>query len=165
MIKCWASSLGNCSDKQSGEHIVSKSLFESTLVEVHGFEWCQTPMRVGIGSLTKNILCKKHNENLSTFDDAAKATFDAFRDLSKAMNETPPGTVPTAFRRRTIDAIALERWFLKTLVNFSAFGKLKIGSDGESVGIPPPSLLEVLYRAGSFAPRAGMYISLRQWAR
>lgn len=129
------------------------------MVEVHGFDWCQAPKRVGINAITRNILCEKHNNDLSPFDTAAKETFDAFRDQATMRNEIPPGAVPLSFRRRRINAIDLERWFLKTLLNFSSGGRLLMGEDGELPGIPPVSLLSILYRGAAFAGRSGMYIA------
>src|SRR5438128_1034101 len=83
MPNCWAASLGDCSDKQSREHQISKGLFTSPTVTVQGFPWCMdAPITIGIGAATAKILCKHHNELLSDLDAAAG---DAFSILKKAI--------------------------------------------------------------------------------
>lgn len=54
MIDFWAKSLGNRGGIQSCEHIVSRGLFaEHGGIEIGGFPWCKTPMRVGLDAATK----------------------------------------------------------------------------------------------------------------
>ena len=55
MIDCWADKLGDCNDKQSREHILSKALF------------------IDDERYKKNLL--------SPLDDAAVKAFDAFRKI------------------------------------------------------------------------------------
>ena len=84
MEKCWANSLGDCDGKISREHTVSESLFKGTYVDVKGFSWCKSEeKRIGLGSLTKKILCEKHNSALSPLDAAASHAFDVLRKQTK----------------------------------------------------------------------------------
>jgi hypothetical protein len=39
-VHCWASILGDCGGRQSGEHVVSKGLFRGKAVHVRGLHWC-----------------------------------------------------------------------------------------------------------------------------
>lgn len=65
MRKCWASGLGNCDGKITGEHLISNNLLDNK-IKVKGFKWCKEEMKeVGSSGLVSNFLCKKHNEDLS----------------------------------------------------------------------------------------------------
>src|SRR3972149_5105096 len=88
MNNCWAESLGDCDGGISREHIVSKSLFVSSYVDVKGFEWCKEETeRIGLASLTKKVLCRKHNSQLSKIDSAAAHAFDVLRRQTKLSND------------------------------------------------------------------------------
>lgn len=52
---CWAAALGDCSDKISREHIISRALF-SQEVFVQGLAWCKSePKKIGMaGSQEKS---------------------------------------------------------------------------------------------------------------
>lgn len=159
-MRCWASPLGGCGNKQSREHYVSKALFaDHDYVEVQGLPWCQEPLRTGLGSLTAKILCDVHNNALADLDAAALQAFDAFRDQIRSMEETPPGVVPTAMRSRTVDALALERWFLKTLLNLAYGGSLLIGPEGGEPGVPALETVEIVFGIRAFSKFAGLYVA------
>jgi len=118
-MKCWASEVGGCGGGQSGEHLVSANVWTGPTVDVQGFRWCKDkPKRIGVPSLTANILCRDHNSALSAVDAAGGA---AFATLGSAISlATARARVPhvdwllQCFR---IDGLMLERWFLKTLIN------------------------------------------------
>jgi hypothetical protein len=62
MRECWAAALGGCSEKMSKEHTVTEGVFLDEEVFVQGLNWCKTnPKRVGLGNVTRKILCKTHN--------------------------------------------------------------------------------------------------------
>lgn len=161
MPKCWAAQLGGC-DSQSREHVISKSLFVSPQVRVHGFPWCKDePKVIGIESATAKILCEHHNNTLSPLDEAASAAFDALREQTKLANDRAkfPQRTRFAVRRFPIKARLLERWLLKTLLNFSFDGPYLIGPSGVTQGIPPLDLLEICFRGASFPSQSGMYVA------
>src|SRR5579859_3998420 len=58
-----------------------------------------------------------------------------------------------------IDALRLERWFLKTLINLSFEGPLLIGVNGAEPGRPSRDLLSIVFGDSPFAGRAGMYVA------
>lgn len=159
--KCWAESLGGCSDKLSGEHIVTAGLFSNDLVAVQGLPWCKDePKTIGLNNLTRKILCTYHNSNSSPLDQAAIAAFKAFQEsvrLTDAREEMKE-------RRWTvvhipIDGNVLERWFLKTLINLTVGGNAKIGPKSETPGEPSKDLIEIVYGISEFVPNAGLYNS------
>ena len=82
MKKCWAVSLGDCSDKISGEHILTAGMFPGDTVHVRGLSWCpDKPKEIGLASLVKNVLCTAHNSRLSPVDEAGIHTFDTIREF------------------------------------------------------------------------------------
>jgi hypothetical protein len=159
--KCWAECLGNCSDTLSGEHIVSKGLFVNDVVAVQGLDWCKDePKNIGLNSLTRNILCTRHNSELSPVDEAAIEAFNAYResvrltDIREKMKERHWNIV-----RLPVDGEGLERWFLKTLINVTVDGKQKIGPKSKTVGEPSSDLVEIAFGRRKFVPNAGLHSS------
>ena len=72
MDNCWADSIGGCSTKISGEHIVSKSIFEDEFLNVSGVAWLSDSiLTLPKKSLEANILCTTHNSKLSNLDTVA----------------------------------------------------------------------------------------------
>jgi hypothetical protein len=160
MKKCWAASLGDCSDKISGEHIVSAGLFSGGKILVKGFPWCQNePKEIGLASLVKNILCTKHNSELSIADEAGVQAFDTFRE-SIRLQRVRLAMKPMQWRvsRFKLDGWQLERWFLKTLINVATKGPFPIGRESNSPGEPSLELVEIAFGLARFQARAGLYL-------
>ena len=162
MPVCWAATTGGCGQTISREHVVSKSLFDSPGVTVHGFHWCKNePISVGIESLTAKILCREHNSALSPLDSAAGSAFDAFRQNAKRNGEVHKRSILTMMKEEPfiIDAKFLERWLLKTLLNLTFQREYFIGASGTEKGIPPRDLVEICYGRQPFPGDAGMYVA------
>ncbi len=164
-MTCWAVSLGDCDDKISREHIVSKSLYIGDMVKVSGFPWCKDePKTIGLANLTAKILCKRHNSLLSEVDTAGAFAFDVLRQsqgLSNIRNRNPK--TRWTIKRYKIDGPRLERWFLKTLINInlSFGGSLRIGTDSTEIGKPSLSVVETAFGVRKFQNRAGLYSVVR----
>jgi hypothetical protein len=159
MKTCWAECLGNCSDKISREHIVSKAVFFTDDILIQGLDWCRDkPASIGLASLTAKILCSKHNNDLSKTDSAAAATGKAFKQATE-LSRFRQQFKRTNWTRRDfkVDGYALESWFLKTLINVT-FGKEKlIGKYATQVGTPPKQLVEIAFQRRRFDSPAGLY--------
>jgi hypothetical protein len=158
MSTCWAACLGNCSDKISREHVVSKALFLGDQVAVHGFSWCPEPKTIGLANLTAKILCTKHNSDLSELDSAAGSAFSAMREMMHLSN-VRAGLKPHYWKvqRYFVDGPALERWFLKTLINLAVGGQYFIGLDSTEGGRPSASLVEICFGLRQFEEYEGLY--------
>jgi hypothetical protein len=159
MPTCWAESLGNCCNKQSREHPVSKSLFSSGVVDVHGFPWCkEKPAQVGIASLTAKILCRHHNSELSSLDEAALQAFGVFQEACR-LTEVRQKMKPTVWniKKYRINGPKLERWFLKTLINLCFDRGHAIGRDSQAEGRPSERLVRIAYGLEPFQGKAGLY--------
>jgi hypothetical protein len=73
LSKCYARSIGNCSNQLSKEHYISKGVLEliGCKIEVSGFSWLKGKKnQLTIPSLTSKILCTQHNSELSILDDS-----------------------------------------------------------------------------------------------
>jgi hypothetical protein len=159
--KCWAESLGNCSESISGEHIVTAGLFATDMISVQGLSWCRDePKNIGLPNLTRNILCTSHNSGLSPVDEAAIAAFDVFRECVRltSVREVMKERIWNIVRLK-IDGAGLERWFLKTLINITAGGKERIGPKSLVTGEPSADLVEIAYGLRNFVPNAGLHSS------
>jgi hypothetical protein len=157
---CWARCLGGCSTEQSREHYVSKSVFLTSQVQLHGLPWCRdAPKRIGLASATAKILCTTHNNALSDLDDAAGTWYATVRDalaLQHRRRKEPPWVTPKVVRFR-IDAGRLERWLLKTLINLTYESELRLGSSDAEAGVPPASLVATCFGLQPFTDHRGMY--------
>lgn len=158
MENCWASCLGNCSEKLSREHLVSQSLFINDVVTIQGLPWCREPKQIGLASATAKILCHRHNNDLSPIDTAGADAFSALREMMKVLKARSV-LKPHLWkiRRYTIDGKGLERWFLKTLINICCNGPAPIGRLSERQGRPSHQLVETVFGVVPFEGQAGLY--------
>lgn len=159
MKKCWASSIGNCSSKISGEHIISKSVFLNDIIDVMGFDWCKhEPKKIGLASVTKKILCTTHNSKLSILDSEAKYWFDQMREVDRifAVRKGISAKTPTVVKYQ-VNGYLIERWLLKTLINLTAKGTEPIGSDSEEFGKPSRKLVGIVFGMEKFTGHSGLY--------
>lgn len=158
---CWAACLGDCSNKISGEHVVSKGLFaDQSQIFVQGMSWCKDkPKQIGINNFTRRILCSKHNSELSGADDAAIDTAEKFREAFR-LYEVREALKPRiwAAQRFRVDVYGLERWFLKTLINIVLGQDRLIGAEADFPGEPPHKLVEIAFGRKRFRERAGLYV-------
>lgn len=160
MPACWAASLGDCSDKISGEHIITDGTFLADAVKVRGLPWCPDEFKtIGLQRLVRNVLCTNHNSRLSEADIAAIQLRRALCDLAELSEERKrmqPQDWP--FRKFFVDGFALERWCLKTLITIAFRGEFPIG-DGESLpGQPSRTLVETAFGLRQFQLQgAGLY--------
>jgi hypothetical protein len=158
MIKCWAKEISDCCNTQSGEHIVSKSLFDNKMVTVKGFPWCKDePKEVGINSIVTNCLCKKHNSELSDLDNMAGLFFDNFdkfldikntREKKNKIHQKKYNKLKRWSKYEIhLDVKFLERWMLKTFCNVIISTK----TDFEIT----KSIVELIYNKKSFYNKTG----------
>lgn len=154
---CWAASLGDCDGGLSGEHTVSKCLFPKGPVTVRGFHWCEEPITVGISSLTRNILCRKHNSDLSEVDAYSKTALDtllASIQLGSTRNRLAQSH--WTLKRFEVDGKLFERWFLKTLINVTFDGEYGIGRNAVA-GMPSDELVRIAFGKQEFEGYAGLH--------
>jgi hypothetical protein len=160
---CWACELGDCGGKLSREHTVSACLFPSGNATVKGFAWCRdAPKTIGIQSLTRNILCERHNNRLSDLDSAVLEFFDAIRESGRLSD------VRSKLRKNAwsvehfnVRASHLERWLFKTLINLTYRDKFRFGDTDKECGMPPIELVQIVFGIAPFRGYAGMYLGIK----
>jgi len=163
MATCWAQELGGCGGGFTQEHLVSQALRPGARLLVTGFSWCRDkPKEIPARSLTAHILCKSHNGALSPVDAVAGAAFRALRDALLLVAER------RALRNRQWEhrvfaipeADLLERWFLKTMLNFIVTkpGDLRWRSTDHEAREIPVMLLRLAFGLEKFASPMGLYI-------
>jgi len=159
MNVCWAACLGNCSDKMSREHIVTKAMYLDNEITASGLPWCANePKKVGLASLTAKILCVAHNSALSEVDQEAVRFAKALRESYRLLEVRIRGENHRwRLKRFPIDGYRLERWFLKTLINAAYDRGSPIGPDSIEAGLPSKSLVEIAFGIKKFEPNAGLY--------
>jgi hypothetical protein len=160
MRTCWAACLGDCSDKISGEHIITDGVFLVDAVKVRGLPWCFDDFKtIGLASLVKNVLCEAHNSRLSEADVGAIQLRKALCDvasLSEARKKLQPQAWP--IERLSVSGLALERWCLKTLITIAFGGNIPIGDGDSPPGEPSCALVETAFGLRQFQPpRAGLH--------
>jgi hypothetical protein len=163
MKKCWAACLGDCSDKQSGEHIVTAGIFSSEKIYVQGLPWClDAPKEVGLASAVKNVLCTAHNSRLSPLDETVVQVFSALR-LALDLNDVRSKMSPRHWNKKyfDIDGTKLERWCLKTLITLSIGGSLPLGANSRDAETPDENLVRVCFGIAQLQAPKGLYVS---WA-
>lgn len=146
----------------SGEHRVSKALFDGPMVAVHGFSWCKdAPVRIGINSATANILCKTHNSDLGPLDTAASHAFKSLAEMFRtSLVRSKDRSRRWSIKRYSVSGPKLERWFLKTLINLSLvreYDTLRIGRDSNEAGTPSDRLVRIAFGKQGFDGCAGLY--------
>ncbi len=168
MGRCWAKCLGNCSGKISGEHIITKGLFDGKSIGVRGLPWCREEHKfISKDAYTANILCRKHNSDLSPVDDAAIHAMNTFRTVMKVHQQRKVLLEERLWAGRfdlheyTISGDGLERWLLKTLINMEMVGGqgLPIGAPGGKHREPPCELVGVALGLRRFENREGLYLA------
>jgi hypothetical protein len=161
---CWAVPLGNCGGGISREHYVSECVFPDQSIFVQGLDWClNEPKKVRIEALTAKVLCRDHNSALSELDSEAGRAFNAIREFArmKIEREKTPH-VNWALKQFTIDSRKLERWCLKTLLNFSFGGNLTIGPGSHEPGSVPVKLVRAAFGLEELTSGCGIYTAFKQ---
>jgi len=153
MKKCWAQSLGNCSDQISKEHIVSDSILPEK-IRVSGFKWCKDKeVEIGSSNLTSKILCKYHNNFLHRYDLEIQKLQDVFREIeeirSKFEKRKMQLEIPILY---SINLFKIERWLVKTLLNLAIVN--------EECDIDFERILPNLYNNKPFEKPHGFYTFL-----
>ena len=145
--RCYARELDDCVKKMSGEHCVSENVLKlisgtphAVTIETRGPDWLRNKSKqIGIGSLEANVLCQKHNSDLSPLDafmGRLILKLDYIRDNDGKKEEF------------VFDGDNLERFFLKMI----ACG---LAAQGKEV---PRLWLDILFRGQTFTGASGLYV-------
>jgi len=145
--RCYANGDGNCSPIISKEHFISASLLRrlelNKTIKVAGLSW-QRPETfdlISIASFGSNILCDRHNSNLSRLDNSILQFVNTLHAIDKKQ-----------FRKDvSFSGSDIERWMLKCVVGLAFSGNAK--------GRVEQSWIDVLFRRANWPDRAGLYFA------
>jgi hypothetical protein len=162
---CYASSLGDCSERLSREHYFTEGvvrLFPNadrlTVIGPPGGRRGHRPRKLSAGQFHERILCGRHNSILSPIDDTAIWFFGG---IAKAL-ERPRTDEPL----RYVNGLAFERWLLKVTCGVLAAQGLPVAEQWLRVlfcnqPMPHPWGLYIYVHVGSFAvEEAGMHFGV-----
>lgn len=157
MVNCWADKLGDCSGKQSKEHLVSKALFkedkryEPGVVVPYGLPGFEDkPRKVSIDSIASKILCDHHNNLLSHTDSEGAYAFDVFRRVWEAVFDRKVARDDENITYE-INGSLMERWFIKTAINLIY--------TGYNIKKPPKCLVELAFGLKRFPKNVGLCVA------
>jgi hypothetical protein len=153
MVKCWAHSIGGCSNRQSEEHYISAAILGHEPIEVSGFTWAPTPTAVPPKRFVRNMLCTTHNSALSPTDNSALKTLKAFSDFTRvAVRRLHTLEQPSEPIFYDVDGRLFERWMLKTVVNLVYENAI-----GGEAWRPRESLVDLAFGRSEFFDHAGLH--------
>lgn len=143
-MPCYAERLGNCAGTLTLEHWISRSVLElaGTRLLVKGLPRQQRTKRIGAGAVASRILCKRHNEELSSID-AAGTTFVS--GIHASFTESLAQLSDKAIE---IPGKLLELWLLKVLCGHLTIHRFSIA----------PALIEILFGRASWPTGEGLYV-------
>jgi hypothetical protein len=160
-MKCYAASLGNCSDIQSKEHYTSKGLFTNEIITIAGQNFLNGEHKeLPLKALGLKILCKYHNERLSSLDVIG---IDFFRSLTKARQhqlEVAKLSRGKLWNKITfsVNAAALEQWMAKMAVGVLFENPTGFWHINNLPAITPPiEIIEAIYGMSDFKYPMGLY--------
>ena len=161
MVKCWAKTLGDCSNVQSREHYLSQGLWQGSTITVKGL-WDEE-RTIGLSSLTTKTLCTTHNHALSPLDSEAKRLFQAIAEIYR-LQEVRLKLKPSKFwtvKRYEANGSLFERWAAKFLVGFFyVVGKNERWHVTQTGPIDPPrELVEAIYGRRPFQSPEGLHLA------
>lgn len=158
--KCYANKLGNCSNKISREHYISNNLLEkfehNKTVKLSGLKWIreETFNLMSRNALASNILCTKHNAELSPLHSEVGKLFQYLLDYDNDFNSQRP-----ANDRRIIQGDLIEKWMLKTVVGLIASKQIVDKSTNQSVKLKD-MYVNILFNDLKFPQSWGMYFKV-----
>ncbi|NMN99295.1 hypothetical protein [Antrihabitans stalactiti] len=149
--KCYANSRGGCSTKISGEHYVSHALiklytFDDPSVVIKPTANYRIPVDIKPKNFVANVLCTRHNNDLSDADSTALDFATFLRDIAIRYKNGGGEWGPA----ETIEVSGddFQRWVLKLIITHAAADVFTEG-DGKRVTtiIPDESIDLLLDRA------------------
>jgi hypothetical protein len=124
-MKCWAKSVSDCCNTQSREHYITKGLFDNKMLYVDNAPFLGgKSLEISKASLTKKCLCKKHNEQLSIYDDEAiKLGRSLEYAMALSLERRNSNLKKFSVHKKVIQRERLTRWFIKTYLGLYEFFK------------------------------------------
>ncbi|WP_417542031.1 hypothetical protein [Methylophaga thalassica] len=134
-MKCWAKNVSLCCDTQSSEHYITKGLFSDKMLYVENAPFLGgASKKLSKASLTRNCLCKKHNETLSIYDDEAIHYGKSLKYcLELSLKRRKSNARKFSLHTKSINYDRFNRWFLKTYMGLAEFFRYESAIDKEKL--------------------------------
>src|SRR5260370_31611566 len=156
MHKCWASIIGDCSNRLSREHYVSQGLWAGQqLIIVSGFEWLKGEEKtLPLKELTANILCTNHNTLLSPLDSEAAKFIKTLNELERVLTARWKSRQKSFLNigRHEVKGTLFERWTAKTIIGCSSVDHRDRfwHQTQERISEPPDEIVRAVYGLSGF---------------
>ena len=158
---CYARALCDCSEETSREHPVTDKALRhiggptagNPSVRSRNLDHQKPGVREAlvIGKFASEILCRKHNSALSSYDTAGIEICKATEKLALATANPAENIIP-------INGDDFERWMLKTLCSSLCSGKVWRELRAFKGLEPPLDWLEMLYSGANIQTGQGIYL-------
>jgi hypothetical protein len=160
-MKCYAASLGDCSNIQSKEHYISKGIWQSPVITFEGLDWLNGESKyLPVKNVALRILCTTHNECLSHLDTDAQRLFETgakFHDNQHKRAKLKRGSVWKT-DRASFNGYLLERLFAKIAVGVLQEQPTRKWHLTNLPAITPPDeIVKAIFRRIPFMPPMGLY--------
>ncbi|WP_199529423.1 hypothetical protein [Pseudoalteromonas sp. bablab_jr010] len=134
-MKCWAKNVSPCCDTQSREHYISKGLFSDKNIYVENAPFLGgVSKEIGKASLTRNCLCKKHNERLSIYDEEAIHYGKSLKYcLELSLKRRNSNARKFSLHTKSINNDRFNRWFIKTYLGLVEFFRYDSAIDNDEL--------------------------------
>jgi len=158
--RCYANSLQDCSSKISGEHIISNNILElfeqNKSIKVTGLPFIEKEAfnLLSRKSLVSNILCTKHNHDISAYDAEAGKLFRSIINFDNDFYQANP-TNEHIF----LNGGFIEKWMLKIVCGLIAAGHIASGKIRTSVQLND-IYINLLFTDGVWPPHWGLYFKI-----
>jgi len=154
-MKCWAATIGGCK-KGSKEHLIPQSTFHDDadykprVIKGYGLPWSEDKIiEIPFASLTTKILCTYHNNVLSDLDREASRIAKTFLEIKNIfLRKSPRSNEELVVFHHSGDL--LERWFLKTFINFQSLYNKDV--------LPPKELVEIVFGLRKYPDGVGLAV-------
>jgi hypothetical protein len=159
-IRCYASIIGGCSEKQSYEHYVSQGIFKNKFVTVEGQKWAEEPKTVGKSKIGLPILCTSHNSLLSPIDAYGIKVFRILEDCVMKQNERHKLSRSSMWKKDEyiIKGSEFEKWMIKAAIGVTFEDpKIKWHLKNSELLNPPREIVEALFGIGKLRKPMGLY--------
>lgn len=134
-MKCWAKNVSPCCNTQSSEHYISKGLFSGKMLYVENAPFLGGASKeISKASLTRNCLCKRHNERLSIYDDEAIHYGESLKYcLELSLKRRNLNVTKFSLHTKSINYDRFNRWFIKTYLGLAEFFRYESAIDKEKL--------------------------------
>lgn len=172
---CYARASNDCDAELTREHFVTDEVLgaisaDGKVVVVEGAAWQDRTERrktIGRASLSRKMLCHRHNNALSPLDNMAAEFFRHFLqdhlDIFKYVGNDRRSSFPRGFTM--VSGPYIELWMLKVIWGAIEAGAIEL--DGRTayrfrLGVTSHQLAEILWRGAEWPKAWGLYVLLDQ---